>query len=192
MFNTPMSACVITRNDERSIGACIDSLRICDEVIVVDARSTDRTRDIALARGARVVERDWSGLRTQKQFAVSLARNDWIMSIDADERLSPQLSSEIVRVRLYGLDEFAAYQVAIHDSHGHPNHHLKLFNRRRAVFGGEQGRERVISYGPVGRFRAPILRESRARVPVAIGYPRRGRLTATERFPPRRLTPAGD
>src|SRR5690242_21728886 len=89
MLNTPISACIITLNEERSIAACLDSLGLCDEIIVVDAHSTDRTREIAAARGARVIERDWTGYRSQKQFAVREARNDWIISIDADERLSP-------------------------------------------------------------------------------------------------------
>ena len=169
MINTPISACVITLNEERSIGACIDSLRICDEIIVVDAHSRDRTRDIARERGAHVVERDWSGFRTQKQFAVSLARNDWVMSIDADERLSPELSSEIVRIRQYGLDEFAGYQIpflatyfghAMRHGDWHPDYHLRLFNRRRASFGGEEIHERVIAYGPVGRLRSNILHDS--------------------------------
>ena len=161
MINTPISACVITANDERCIGACIDSLRICDEIIVVDAHSTDRTREIARARGARVVERDWSGVRTQQQFAVSLARNDWILSIGADERMSPVLSSEIVRVRLYGLDEFAGYQIPFLDAHSAcPDVRLRLFNRRRARFGGEPDRGRVIAYGPVGQFRGNIQHDS--------------------------------
>src|SRR3954468_21404255 len=96
MLNTPVTACIITLNEERSIGACIDSLRrLCDEIIVVDAHSSDRTREMAAARGARVIERDWSGYRSQKQFAVREARNDWIISIDADERISARLAREI-------------------------------------------------------------------------------------------------
>jgi glycosyltransferase involved in cell wall biosynthesis len=160
MINTPISACVITLNEERSIGACIDSLRICDEIIVVDAHSSDRTREIARARGVRVVARDWSGHRTQKQFAVSQARNHWIMSIGANERMSPELSSEIVRVRQYGLDEFAGYQIPMRHADGHPDYPLRLFNRRRTSLGGEEEHARVVAYGPVGRLRGTILHDS--------------------------------
>ena len=169
MINTPITACVITLNAEHSIGACIDSLRICEEIIVVDAHSTDRTREIARQRGARVVERACRGIRTQQQFAASLARNDWIMSIDADERLSSELSREIVRVRQYGLDEFAGYQIpflatcagrAMSRGDWRPDFHLRLFNRRRTSFGDEEVHARVIAYGPVGRLRGNILHDS--------------------------------
>jgi len=169
MFNTPITACVITLNEERSIGACIDSLKICDEIIVVDAHSTDRTREIASARGARVVERDWCGFRNQKRFAVNLAQHDWILSINADERLSPELSREIQRLRLEGLGAFAGYEVPILASyfglamrHGDwsPACQLRLFNRRRASVGGEEIDEKVMAVGPVKQLRHNLLHDS--------------------------------
>lgn len=168
MINTPISACIITLNEEHSIGACLDSLEICDEVIVVDAHSTDRTREIAAARGARVIVRDWSGYRTQKQFAVSHASHDWVLSIDADERLSRSLSSEIRNIRPYGLGQYAGYQIPFQSNyfglpmkHGdwHREYHLRLFDRRRCAIRGADIDERVVSFGPVGRLQGHILHD---------------------------------
>lgn len=169
MLNTPITACIITLNEERSIGACLDSLGICDEIIVVDAHSTDRTREIAAARGARVIERDWTGFRSQKQFAVRQASHDWILSLDADERLSPQLSSEITRLRPYGLGDHAGYDIPflanyygypIEHGDWHPDHHLRLFDRRRCEFRGEEIHEKVVAFGPVKKLRGCILHDS--------------------------------
>src|SRR5258708_12827337 len=92
----PITATIITFNEEDRIVECLASLSCCDEVIVVDSGSTDKTRDLAMVRGARVLERAWEGYSKQKNFAAGQARNDWILSIDADERLSIELANEIV------------------------------------------------------------------------------------------------
>src|SRR5207249_10512056 len=91
-----ISATIITLNETDRIAEAIGSLSCCDEVIVVDSGSTDQTREIARARGARVIERPWEGYSKQKNFAAEQAHNDWILSIDADERLSIELADEIV------------------------------------------------------------------------------------------------
>ena len=93
----PITATIITFNEEDRIVECLASLSCCDEVIVVDSGSTDRTRDVAKAKGARVIERPWEGYSKQKNFAAEQARNDWILSVDADERLSIELAAEIVK-----------------------------------------------------------------------------------------------
>src|SRR5262245_49560812 len=82
---------IITFNEEGRIAEAIASLSCCDEVIVVDSQSTDRTRAIAQALGARVIEREWQGYSNQKNFAAEQAVNDWILSLDADERVSVEL-----------------------------------------------------------------------------------------------------
>src|SRR5262249_46049023 len=92
-----LSAIVITRNEEANIGPCLDALAFCDERIVVDAGSTDRTVALARERGARVETHDWQGFGAQKNFALSLAQGDWVLSVDADERVSPALAGEIER-----------------------------------------------------------------------------------------------
>jgi len=91
-----ITATIITFNEEDRVGEAIASLSCCDEVIVVDSGSTDRTRDIARQRGARVIERQWEGYSRQKNCAADAAANDWILSVDADERLSIELADEIV------------------------------------------------------------------------------------------------
>jgi glycosyltransferase involved in cell wall biosynthesis len=84
-----VSVTIITENEAADIGAALDSVSWADERIVVDSCSTDGTVDIAGRRGARVVSREWPGYIAQKNYAASLARNDWILSVDADERVTP-------------------------------------------------------------------------------------------------------
>src|SRR6476646_9177638 len=83
-----LSACIITLNEADRIDACLDSLSFCDEIIVVDSGSTDDTRTRAAAHGADVRVRAFDGYRSQKAFAVGLAKNDWVLCLDADERVT--------------------------------------------------------------------------------------------------------
>ena len=86
---------IITKNEAAHIGAAIDSASWADEIIVVDSGSSDDTVALAAARGVRVESRPWTGWVDQKNFAASLAANDWIFSLDADERVTPGLANEI-------------------------------------------------------------------------------------------------
>lgn len=93
-----ISACVIAFNEEAKIEECLRSVQgLCGEVIVVDSHSTDRTRELAAALGARVVERDWPGHIDQKNFAIEQATGDWVLCLDADERVTPELRAAIER-----------------------------------------------------------------------------------------------
>lgn len=95
-----LSAVIITYNEERNIGRCIASLQgVADEVVVVDSHSTDGTRRICEELGVRFLQRDWDGYSPQRNFAVEQASNDWILAIDADEELSPQLRESILEVK---------------------------------------------------------------------------------------------
>ena len=93
-----LSAIVITRNEAANIGDCLDSVAFCDERIVVDCGSSDRTVEIAKAKGARVEFHEWRGFGPQKNYALSLATGDWVLSIDADERVTPKLAGAIKTV----------------------------------------------------------------------------------------------
>src|SRR5207237_5811998 len=94
---TGITATIITFNEEARIAEAIASLSCCDEIVVVDSGSTDKTRDLARRLGARVIEHEWKGYSRPKNFAEEQAAYDWILSVDADERVSIELADEITR-----------------------------------------------------------------------------------------------
>jgi len=108
-----ISAVLITKNEAERITDCLKSLDFCEEVIVVDSGSNDTTQDLAQKHGARVLERRFDNFATQKNYAIEQAREQWVLSIDADERVSDELKTEI-RTRLLGSDtdsEIQAYGI---------------------------------------------------------------------------------
>ncbi|HYW70757.1 MAG TPA: glycosyltransferase family 2 protein, partial [Pyrinomonadaceae bacterium] len=132
---------IITLNEAGNIRAACESVGWADEILVVDSESTDDTREIALDCGARVLVHPWAGFSGQKQIAVDNAQHDWIFSLDADERVSPELQSAIAAVRQQPADQLAAgYRVArrafymnrwIRGGGWYPDYQLRLFNRAR-------------------------------------------------------------
>ncbi len=138
-------AVIIARNEESHIGDAIRSVAWADEVMVVDSESTDRTREIAAELGARVIVRPWPGFSAQKQFAVESASHDWIFSLDADERVSDALRSEIESIRSGGPDAgVSGYRIPrltfymgrpIKHSGWYPDWQLRFFDRRRGRWG---------------------------------------------------------
>lgn len=162
-----VSACIITLNEEDRIADCIRSVDWCDEVVVVDSHSTDRTRELAAGLGARVIERDWPGHVAQKEFAIRSARNDWVFCIDADERVSPALREEILRLRERGFDGATGWKMPRMSSylgrwirHGtwYPDLSLRLFDRRHGHWGGNDPHDRVELEGPpAGRLKSRLL-----------------------------------
>ena len=98
-----ISAVLITRNAAERLEGCLATLAFCDEILVVDSGSEDGTREIALGKRARVIECEWRGFGPQKQFAVEQARNDWVLCVDADERVSPELAASIAQALLQPL-----------------------------------------------------------------------------------------
>jgi len=164
-----ISLIVITRNEEELIGQCLKSAAaFCDELIVVDSFSTDRTVEIARSLGARVFERPFDGYIAQKQFALEQAGGEWIFSLDADEQATWELGREI-RAALSGPQSAAGYRirrVLYHLGHYYtrglyPDWHLRLFRRERARFGGHEPHASVQvdgdEAGVVARLDAPIL-----------------------------------
>src|SRR3954465_10482835 len=97
-----ISATIITFNEERNVARVIESLRCCDEILVLDSGSNDRTAEIAKKLGARVIESFWHGYAAQKNLATELAGNDWILALDADESLSEALEAEIWQIKKTG------------------------------------------------------------------------------------------
>src|SRR5208282_5411152 len=95
-----ISACVITLNEERNLPRCLKSVSpLVDEILVVDSGSADATRAIAEKFGARVMLQDWLGYVGQKNFALAQAQHPWVLSIDADEEVSPELAESILRLK---------------------------------------------------------------------------------------------
>jgi glycosyltransferase involved in cell wall biosynthesis len=142
-----LSACIITLNEADRIEACLDSLAFCDEIVVVDSGSTDGTRERAAAKGARVIERAFEGYRAQKAFAVSAARNDWVLCLDADERVTPELRASIERAREADFADAAGYRCArlteyfgapLRHGNAYPDRVLRLFDRHRGGWRGER------------------------------------------------------
>lgn len=106
-----ITAVIITLNEERNIGRCIESLQgVADEVVVVDAGSVDRTEAICKEYGVRFERHDWQGYSAQKNYANSLARYPWLLSIDADEALSPQLRESLMELKQQGLERGKGYE----------------------------------------------------------------------------------
>ncbi len=98
----PLTLLVLTHNEQHNIARCLDSVPFADEKLVVDSGSSDATRDIAVEHGARVVEQEWLGFGAQRNFATGRAAHDWILVLDADEALTPELALEL-RQRLPGM-----------------------------------------------------------------------------------------
>jgi glycosyltransferase involved in cell wall biosynthesis len=159
-----LSAIVITRNEARNIADCLDTLAFCDERIVVDSGSTDDTVRLAEGKGARVVKNRWSGFGAQKNFALMLAGGDWVLSIDADERVSPGLARQILdaiatnRNTGYELPRRSSFcGRRMRHSGWSPDYVLRLFRRGRARFSEDIVHERVICEGPIARLSEPLL-----------------------------------
>jgi glycosyltransferase involved in cell wall biosynthesis len=153
-----LSAIIITRNEAHNIAACLESVSFCDERIVVDCGSDDDTVKIATAAGATVVTHPWQGFGAQKNFALAQARGDWVLSIDADERVTWPLAAEIMvtlkdpKADGYEIGRLSTFLgKPMRHSGWYPDYVLRLFRRGKARFSDDVVHERVICEGPVGR-----------------------------------------
>ena len=131
-----ISATIITFNEESNIKAACESVAWADEVVVVDSNSTDRTRELAEACGARVITNAWPGFSAQKQFAVDQATHEWIFSLDADERVSDELKNSIQSLKEladgYEVSRRTYYQGRwIRGGGWYPDRQLRLFKKSR-------------------------------------------------------------
>jgi glycosyltransferase involved in cell wall biosynthesis len=161
-----LSAIVITRNEKTNISDCLRSLDFADEVLVLDNASTDGTADIARSLGARVaVTQDWPGFGPQKNRVLDLAGGEWVLSIDADERVTPELQAEVLAAMsalpsqtAFSFPRLSSYcgQYMMH-SGWNPDRVVRLFRRGRARFSDALVHERLLVQGPVARLKAPLL-----------------------------------
>jgi glycosyltransferase involved in cell wall biosynthesis len=156
-----VSVTIITKNEAADIGDALDSVAWADDRVVVDSCSSDETAAIATRHGARVVSREWPGYIQQKNYAASLAKNDWILSLDADERVTPALAEEIQKTLAHEptCRGFRMPRVTFHlgrwirTTDWYPDYQLRLYDRRAAEWAGRYVHEGVRVKGPVGRLR---------------------------------------
>ncbi len=158
-----LSAVIITKNEAANIADCLDSVAFCDERVVVDSGSDDDTVRIAEGKGARVSRHEFEGFGRQRSHALSLAQGDWILSIDADERISPALAAEIQKAVREGT--FDGYEMSrsssfcgrvMRHSGWSPDRVLRLCRRGRARWSDDLVHERLICDGPVARLSHPL------------------------------------
>ena len=165
---TPLSVTIITCNAAALIRQCLESVSWADEIVIVDSGSSDQTLTIAREFTQNVIHNPWPGYGAQKQFAVSQARHDWILSLDADEWLSNELAINI-RNLMNGTPDQQAYTCNrrnrfmgrwLRHGEGYPDISLRLFDRRHAHWGHDEIHERVILAGTAGHLRGDLMHES--------------------------------
>ena len=163
----PLSLCVITRDAAGEIADCLASATFAAEVVVVDSGSRDDTVEIARRCGARVIVRDWPGFGVQKNFAVGAAAHDWVLCLDADERVTPGMAASIAdamaapRAGAYAFarrNRFLGRWLA--HGEGYPDWNVRLFDRRRARWSEDAVHEHVIAGGQVARLSGDLLHAS--------------------------------
>jgi glycosyltransferase involved in cell wall biosynthesis len=160
-----LSVALITRNEAANLPRTLASVRWVNEIVVVDSGSTDATLDLARKAGARVFEESWKGFAAQKNSAITHATGDWILSLDADEEVSPELAQEI-QVLLAGEPAFSAWRIPrLNHFLGCPLRHggywpdpkLRLFRRGAAQFADRPVHETMHTDGPAGSLKGPLI-----------------------------------
>ena len=162
-----LSVIIITKNEAENIRACLESVKWADEIIVVDSGSSDATVEICRELGAKVHVHDWPGFGMQKNRALSYATNEWVFSLDADERVTPELQAMLIKAMEDGSrDGFYIPRLSqfcgkfIRHSGWYPDYVLRLFRRTRSRFSDDMVHERVILEGTAGRLSSPLLHYS--------------------------------
>jgi glycosyltransferase involved in cell wall biosynthesis len=162
-----LSAVLITRNAATVLEPCLESLAFADEIVVVDSTSSDGTADTAKRYGARVVQKEWLGFGRQKQFAVEQATNDWVLCLDADERVSPELAASIQAAlaapvspvyRMPRRNRFLGRWLA--HGEGYPDWSPRLFNRMNARWSDDLVHEKVLFAVTPGTLQGDLLHDS--------------------------------
>jgi len=163
----PLTVCIITLNAGAQLGACLESVGFADEILVVDSGSTDDTLEICRRHGARVESREWLGFGRQKQLAVSLATHDWVLCLDADERVSDELAGGIRKA--FADARYHAWRMArrnrflgrwLAHGEGYPDLSLRLFHRAHASWSNDEVHEAVLTTAQVGRLEGDLMHDS--------------------------------
>lgn len=163
----PLTVAIITLNAASLLKPCLASVGFADEILIVDSGSTDGTAEVALATGARIEQKEWLGFGRQKAHAVSLARNDWVLCLDADERVTDRLADSI-RAAMAN-PRYHAYRMArrnrflgrwLKHGEGYPDFSLRLFHRAHAGWSSDEVHEAVLTTVDVGRLEGDLLHDS--------------------------------
>jgi len=163
----PLSAVLITRNAAAVLAPCLESLAFADEIVVVDSGSSDGTAEIARRYGARLVQKEWLGFGRQKQYAVDQARHDWVLCLDADETVSPQLAASIQAAlaapvspvyRMPRRNRFLGRWLS--HGEGYPDWSPRLFNRMNARWSDDLVHEKVLYAVTPGTLQGDLLHDS--------------------------------
>lgn len=162
-----LSVVLITKNEAANIRPCLESVAFADEIVVVDSGSSDETANIARAMGAKVYEHDWPGFGPQKNRALDYATSEWIFSIDADERVTPELRAELEQaMREAKADGYFCPRLSqfcgtyIHHGGWYPDYVLRLFRRGRGRFSDSLVHESVLLDGSSAKLKNPLLHYS--------------------------------
>ncbi|MEI6682134.1 MAG: glycosyltransferase family 2 protein [Bacteroidota bacterium] len=161
---------IITHEEERNIGKCLEAIQgLADEILVVDSFSKDKTVDICNSYGCSVIQREFKGFADQKQFAVNEAKNDWILSVDADEVITKELKNEIAGLLQRENMPYQGYNIRIslcylgrvlkHSGVG-SDHKLRFFNRKHGKFESTEVHELITLKGSVGRLKGRLIHYS--------------------------------
>ena len=166
-MKAPLSAVLITRNAANVLDPCLESLAFVDDIVIVDSGSTDRTAEIAREHGARMVQKEWLGFGRQKQFAVEQAKHDWVLCVDADERVSPELATSIEMAlaapvspvyRMPRRNRFLGRWLA--HGEGYPDWSPRLFNRQNARWSDDLVHEKVLYAVTPGTLAGDLMHDS--------------------------------
>jgi glycosyltransferase involved in cell wall biosynthesis len=161
----PVSACIITLNEEQNLDRCLASLDFIEDIIIVDSGSTDRTIEIAEKYNVRLYYRRFDNYINQKNYAISLTKNNWVISLDADEELSLPLKNEILSIRFDHLSDAKGFSMPrltyylkqwIYHSGWYPNTQVRLFDKRAGEFAGLLVHETVQLQGKILKLKNPI------------------------------------
>jgi glycosyltransferase involved in cell wall biosynthesis len=163
----PLSVAIITLDAAGPLGACLDSVAFADDLLVVDSGSRDDTVAVAERHGARVLNAAWRGFGPQKQLAVDNAKHDWVLCLDADEQVTPELAQNIATA--LAAPAAQAYRMArcnrflgrwLRHGEGYPDWSLRLFDRRHARWSADAVHERVLHDGPAAMLGGDLLHDS--------------------------------
>jgi glycosyltransferase involved in cell wall biosynthesis len=164
--NSPkgLSVVIITHNEEDNIRECLESVKWADEIIVVDSNSSDKTEEICRSYGITFIQEAWKGFALQKNSAIEKATRDWILSLDADERITPELKKEITAV-MESADPKDGYFIArknfflgrwIKRCGWYPDYNLRLFQKGKGLFGIREVHEAIKINGAAGHLKSPM------------------------------------